>query len=367
MSWVIILFLFFTFLGFLLSLLFLLKKKGNRQANLLLSIYTFLNSFELLNNCLRWSGELNTPTFVHITLTQFPIWLINGPLVYFYVRNVVAGKPLQWKDAIFAVPPLIIVAMLSPFYFLGTEAKLDAVNTGSMWEIIYWPRNSIWLVIIIMYAYAIYTYAKLGPQRYTGFRENKWVKWFVGAYVGYTSAFALYFILLTTGILNPEYDYFLDLIIVFFIGMLAFFGFVQPEVFEGKTIQEIIPFVKYKKTGLSDALALEMKEKLEQVMKDEKLYLQNDLRLDDLAEKLNLSRNHTSQIINQFFNLSFFDYVNRYRVHEALDFLVDKSQDHTISQIAFDSGFNNRASFYKAFKKFADHSPTYYLEHNKAS
>ena len=107
--------------------------------------------------------------------------------------------------------------------------------------------------------------------------------------------------------------------------------------------------------------------RLEQVMKDEKLYLQNDLRLDDLAEKLNLSRNHTSQIINQFFNLSFFDYVNRYRVQEALDFLVDKSQDHTISQIAFDSGFNNRASFYKAFKKFADHSPTYYLEHNKAS
>ncbi len=367
MNWVIVLFLSFTFLGFLLSLLFLLKKKGNRQANLLLSIYTFLNSFELLNNCLRWSGELNTPSFVHLTLTQFPVWLINGPLVYLYVRNVLADKPLKWSDGIFGVPPLIIVLMLSPFYFLPTAAKLEAVQTNSLWEIIYWPPTSIWIVIAIMYAYAIFTYLKLGPRQFIGFRENKWVKWFVGAYLGYTTAFTLYFVLLVTGILNPEYDYFIDLIIVFFIGLLAFFGFVQPEVFEGKAIREIIPFVKYRKTGLSDALALEMKERLEQLMTEEKLYLNNELRLDDLAEALNLSRNHTSQIINQFYNLSFFDFVNRFRVQEAMELLGDQAYDRTMTQLAFDSGFNNRASFYKAFKKFAKHSPSYYLQHATAS
>ena len=367
MNWVLILFYSFTFLGFFLSFLFLLKKKGNRQANLLLSVYTFLNSFELLNNCLRWSGELSTPTFVHLTLTQFPIWLINGPLVYLYVRKVVTGRSIYWKDAIFIIPPLIIVLLLSPFYFLSTTDKLEALETNRLWEIIYWPEYSIWVVIVIMYAYALYTYVKLGPRRQPGFIENKWIKWFVGAYVGYTTTFALYFFLLTTGILNPEYDYFLDLIIVFFIGLLAFFGFVQPEVFEGKTIEEIIPFVKYKKTGLSDALALDMKDKLLLLMDRDKLYLNNELRLDDVAVALNLSRNHTSQVINQFFNLSFFDFINKFRVQEALNILADNSVDLTISQIAYDSGFNNRASFYKAFKKFADHSPSHYVSHAKAS
>ena len=367
MNWVIVLFLSFTFLGFLLSVLFLIKKKGNKQSNLLLAIYTFLNSFELLNNCLRWSGELTSPTFVHLTLTQFPIWLINGPLVFLYVRNAITGSRVNWKDLVFAIPPLIIIFMLSPFYFLSTEVKIDAVLTNQMWEMIYWPEYAIWLVIGIMFFYAAYTYIKLGPGRYSGFRENKWVKWFVGAYVGYVSAFALYFVLLFTGILNPEYDYFIDLIIVFFIAMLAFFGFVQPEVFEGRSIKEIIPFVKYRKTGLSDALALEMRDKLIHLMEVEKLYLKNELRLDDLAAALNLSRNHTSQIINQFFNLSFFDFINKFRVQEARSLLVENADDQTISQIAFDSGFNNRASFYKAFKKFASHSPSYYMTHAKAS
>ena len=70
-------------------------------------------------------------------------------------------------------------------------------------------------------------------------------------------------------------------------------------------VEQLIPFVKYQKTGLSTALGLEMKDKLEQLMLEKELFLENDLRMDDLAKALNLSRNHTSQIINQYFNRSF--------------------------------------------------------------
>ncbi|MEL6919154.1 MAG: hypothetical protein AAFO99_15670, partial [Bacteroidota bacterium] len=57
---IIFLFLFFSFLGVLLSLLFFFKKKGDRFANILLAIYTFLFATELLNNSLRWSGLIKT-------------------------------------------------------------------------------------------------------------------------------------------------------------------------------------------------------------------------------------------------------------------------------------------------------------------
>ncbi|MEX0289787.1 MAG: helix-turn-helix domain-containing protein, partial [Flavobacteriaceae bacterium] len=197
---------------------------------------------------------------------------------------------------------------------------------------------------------------------------NTWLKWFVGSYFGFVLAFFSYIFLVRFQIMDAKYDYFIDLIIVFFIGMLAFFGFVQPHVFEGKSIKDLIPFVKYRKTGLSTALSLEMKEKLTTIMERDQLFLHNDLRLDDVARELNLSRNHASQIINEHFNLSFFDYINKYRVDEAKRLLLEhKSEGSTIAQLAYDVGFNNRASFYKAFKKFTDVSPSNYLKHIRAS
>ena len=85
--------------------------------------------------------------------------------------------------------------------------------------------------------------------------------------------------------------------------------------------------------------------------------------MNDLAEALDLSRNHTSQVINEHFNLSFFDFVNRYRIEAAARLLPECEQDGaTITQIAYEVGFNNRASFYKAFRKFMGISPTAYIE-----
>ncbi len=368
MDFIITLFFFFVFLGVLLSVLFAVKKKGDRFANAILSIYTLLFAFELLNNCLRWSGSLYTERFIHIDLTHFPLWMVYGPLVFIYVRRVLLGVGFKVSDLLFLVPPLIIVVLLSPFYLLDAKNKLQVVNEGRTFEYAAFPSYAIWIVILVMFFYAFYTYFAFGRKKLLGFRENRWLKWFVGSYFGFAFTFALYIFLVRFQIMDPSYDYFIDIIIVFFIGMLSFFGFVQPEVFEGKSLKEILPFVKYKKTGLSSALSLEMKEKLLDIMQREKPYLNNELRLNDLSRLMNLSRNHTSQIINEHFNLSFFDFVNRYRIKTAKNLLMDNETNGlTTTQIAYDVGFNNRASFYKAFKKFTDYNPSDYLKHVKAS
>jgi|GEM_PF-2289009 Response regulator containing CheY-like receiver domain and AraC-type DNA-binding domain len=123
---------------------------------------------------------------------------------------------------------------------------------------------------------------------------------------------------------------------------------------------------KYEKTGLSDAFSLELKEKLEDLMTNQKLYLKHELRLDDIAELLNISRHHASQVINENFNMNFYDFVNAYRIEEAKKILLSgfESNSDSISDLAYQCGFNNRVSFYKAFKKITQTTPTEFM--NKA-
>ncbi|MCL6273831.1 AraC family transcriptional regulator [Muricauda sp. 2012CJ35-5] len=99
-------------------------------------------------------------------------------------------------------------------------------------------------------------------------------------------------------------------------------------------------------------------------MQTRKPYLSQELRLDDIAELLNISRHHASQVINENYGLNFFDYVNAYRVEEAKRLLEGNQENdvQSISEVAYQSGFNNRVSFYNAFKKVTNTTPTEYLQ-----
>jgi AraC-like DNA-binding protein len=86
------------------------------------------------------------------------------------------------------------------------------------------------------------------------------------------------------------------------------------------------------------------------------------LSLEDLAKALNLAPRYLSQVINQAFNQNFSDYINGYRISHALEMLSSKKNNKTISEIFYNSGFNSRASFYKAFKKQMNTTPTEYRQ-----
>ena len=93
-------------------------------------------------------------------------------------------------------------------------------------------------------------------------------------------------------------------------------------------------------------------------MTDEKLYLDQTLNLKTLAQKLSVSVNHLSQIINEMFNQNFHDFVNQYRVKECIKYLKDESNGRkTVLRIAFECGFNTKATFNSAFKKFTGMTP----------
>ncbi|WP_240479506.1 helix-turn-helix domain-containing protein [Pseudoalteromonas rubra] len=98
--------------------------------------------------------------------------------------------------------------------------------------------------------------------------------------------------------------------------------------------------------------------KLERVMKDEQLFMEEDLSLNKLASVIGVSENHISETLSQLLQTNFFQFVNGYRIEEAEKLL--KSTDSQVSTIQFDVGFNSKSTFNTAFKKATGLTPTQY-------
>ena len=118
---------------------------------------------------------------------------------------------------------------------------------------------------------------------------------------------------------------------------------------------------KYAKSGLNNQQLVEYKHRLEQIMLSQQAFLKSDLTLPKLAEAVDCSVNHLSQVINSGFGMSFFDYLNQYRIEQAKELLTKlDGQSSAILNIAFTVGFNSNSAFYTAFKKYVGQTPAQY-------
>lgn len=99
-------------------------------------------------------------------------------------------------------------------------------------------------------------------------------------------------------------------------------------------------------------------ESIEKSIHDHKLYKRTDLTLDMLTSIAGFNRYYISGALNRCAGKNFNTYINEYRVKEAVRLLSDTTYSNkTFEEIAFDSGFNDRTSFYRAFKKVTGISP----------
>ena len=95
----------------------------------------------------------------------------------------------------------------------------------------------------------------------------------------------------------------------------------------------------------------------------QKIYLNPELNLDDIASLLNISRHHASQVINENFGTSFYDYINGHRIMDVKRRLsTNSTENKSIADLAYECGFNNRVSFYNAFKKMTGTTPKMYIK-----
>jgi len=118
---------------------------------------------------------------------------------------------------------------------------------------------------------------------------------------------------------------------------------------------------------LSEKKVAESLKRLQQLMEDEKPFLNPNLMLNDLSSKLDISGHNLSEILNTQLKLNFFDFVNQYRINEVKKYMKYKSKDHlTLLSIALDTGFNSKSGFNLVFKKFMNITPSEYRQKVRA-
>ena len=98
---------------------------------------------------------------------------------------------------------------------------------------------------------------------------------------------------------------------------------------------------------------------LQQIMNKQKPYLNEKLSIFDLSKIVGISSNSLSRLINQDLKCNFFDFVNTYRIEEVKKKLQQRN-NYSLISIAFECGFNSKASFNRIFKKQTGMTPSEY-------
>ncbi|MFH6991798.1 helix-turn-helix domain-containing protein [Flavobacterium sp. FlaQc-48] len=159
------------------------------------------------------------------------------------------------------------------------------------------------------------------------------------------------------------------------IFFLAYFSIRQDAVFAfNKTelkeiavlLDQTLPDTPPKVPRLNDQEFAVSLAKLSQLMEEDQIFLNNDLSLADLADRLALSIHDTSYLINTHTKGNFYNFINQLRVEQAKNMLLDgRMEELSMIGIAFGSGFNSKTAFNTAFKKYTGYSPTAYMKAHK--
>lgn len=153
-----------------------------------------------------------------------------------------------------------------------------------------------------------------------------------------------------------------------FVILVGYYGLKQKEVFfappivvTSKSNKE--PEVKYASTPMEGEELQKCCNMVGQYMIKEKPYLDSDLTLPKLAEGLNVSTHHLSQVINEVHDKNFFNFINKYRIEEVKRKIQDpKYQNYTLLGIAYESGFNSKSAFNRAFRNITGTTPSKYRD-----
>jgi len=99
--------------------------------------------------------------------------------------------------------------------------------------------------------------------------------------------------------------------------------------------------------GHPDVLA----ERILKVVAEEQLYLQPNLKINDLATRLHTNRNYIYNAINGEMGLSFSDFINSLRINHAKR-LFREHPDMSVADVILASGYTSASSFYRNYRKF---------------
>lgn len=294
---------------------------------------------------------------------------LHGPLLYLYVITSISERPkLKLNHLAHLVPYLLFTAYL--LYLLKIEnhnadyAKIQSLfyEPNLILLILEVAIHALFIIYIVASSVVLRRYQATLPSSYS-FIEGIDFKWLQQVMYALLSISA---IILASVILSDVLRVFsLEFKGFIFYGSLAllpfylFFHAIHRKVIYPSD-KTIIP-PKYKNSTLTKEDTLQIQKLLEKVMLKEKPYLDGHLSIAKLAGMLDIHQKELSQVINAKYQTNFFHFVNRYRVLEVQNKIENPAyKNFSLLGIAFDSGFNTKSAFSKAFKRANGITPSEY-------
>lgn len=321
--------------GAFLSVMLLLKRANkNKASQSLLALLIFTFTITLAYYTTYWTGiNPQLPRYLAFILR---FTFLFGPLSWLYLFVTLKS---EWPKAVYLhFIPFVAICTLMLFgnsLFPNLQLPQHFFSVSQTVHLLIYAVLNLWLT------------------KTTG--NNRWAKNVALSFMGYAACFTAYHILNWTGVLKIEYDYMVSLGMTVFIYYIGYHGFKTP------IIENLTPEPKYQKSSLTDNSIEYIIDKLDNTMARERLFTQGDLKLQEVANKLDITVHALSQAINVAKDKKFTDYLNELRVTEAMRLMELKEYEEAILMaIAIDSGFNNKTSFLNAFKKQTGQTPSNY-------
>jgi len=317
----------------------------------------------------------------------FPALFTLCPALWFYVEGITADNTWKFNSKhlrhfILLWPALLIsILMLLLPNDIHTAIFIDDTDVADPLVIVL--LMSLLVIILLWLGQCVYTifiitrrlinYRKQLKNAFANHEGKKlnWMNWllFVAISAWLFSLLTLFSSSLFNNLLfNTRAESLLSLLLIW---SMAHFGLQQKPAFfeysdniaENITTQNddeqnivLSPTKKYQRSALDTEQSNRIAKKINDIMREDKLYLDSSISLQKLSSTIAISPNYISQTLNETLSTNFFDFINQWRIKAAIPKIL--ANDDTVLNIALEVGFNARSSFYKAFKQETGKTPS---------
>lgn len=356
--------------GIFLSLTLQRITNNNRRANNVLSSLIVIATFMLVGRFLYFRF-LSKLVFEWSLFADSLVFLF-GPLLYLYVLRLLFREKLMGKLPLGHFIPFFGMLLISLIcvVFYSPEAYYQSFVDGDL-RLLF--KSIVITGIVSNSYYLIRSFFLISDYKKEERNNFSFDQSPINYLYFFLASISLFLLAWVFSFINASFfdRYFLYIgynsvwvAIPVFIYVIGYFSLKQPELFRLPVEKK----VKEKKDRLSEGETIILKEKLDSLMINEKLFLQNDLTLKDVAETLLTSTNNISWLLNRIYETTFYDFINGHRIKEFIAKVQNKEHlQHTILALSMDVGFNSKSTFNKAFKLAMKETPSNFIKNYRAA
>jgi len=358
-----------TLQGFIFSGVVFSLKKYKSRSNYYLALLILVFSLSNLQYFISDSGILSMADMYSYIF--MPWGLLIPVLIYFYTELFMfPEKKFSFKEKLLFVPFFII--LISTLVFrIGRILNFNNQGFEAFFATLLNAQEILAVIITIAVLIVLYNRVKIYKSKFNTFKLDivtpnlNWLKlamiiWFVLTII--------WTYLVYKNIFLPEKTTSFYLLWIGMSVAIYFFGHVgiyKYGIIDERKKIRASKIIKHRNdTFISKGKSDHIKA-LEQLLIEDKIFLDSNLTSEIVAKKLNISTGHLSRIIKTELHTNFNDYLNLFRINEAKTYLENSEfSNYTITAIGLEAGFNSKSTFYAVFKKATGQTP---LAYKKAS